>query len=119
MKPYLMCGLLALMAAGCGGPKQEEARTAVSTPAPQVPPAEISDQPDLKQFIVTRGIANDSVMTVDSTCIIAVPPTIAEADIANQEGTGEDFETAADDYAYYFSDVMERAERAHVPSSKP
>jgi hypothetical protein len=106
--------------AGCGQQKRQQAEVAVA-PTPAGEPAtapvrpEATESPDLRQYIVTRPVSPDSIQLVDSSCIVALPPTIAEAAEAQDEGTGEDFEAAADDYTFYFSDVIERAGMAHIP----
>jgi hypothetical protein len=110
----------ALLCAGCGRAKHEPVQTAVGeSPDPALAPAATISQPStgpgLQQYVITRSVAADSVQVVDSTCIVACPPTIEEAEEAREEGTGDDFEVAADDYTFYFSDVIEQAEAARIP----
>jgi hypothetical protein len=110
----------AVMWVGCSQSKHEQANMAAPEssdwrPAPAAAIAEASKPLSLQQYVITRSVGADSVQIIESTCIVAFPPTIAEAAEAQQEGTGDDFEVAADDYTFYFSDVIERAEAARIP----
>jgi hypothetical protein len=109
-----------LIVAGCARHTGQQTQTAPSPDSfAQAPAAtahpEVSETLDLRQSIITRSVGADSVQIIDATCIVAFPPTLAEAAEAREEGTGDDFEAAADDYTFYFNDVIERAELAHIP----
>lgn len=80
--------------------------------------AEKEDNFKLENYMV-YSYPPDEYITVNKTCVVVIYPTADQTAKMQKQMGGEDFSTAADDYAFYQSQYIEAANKRKIETVSP